>query len=58
MKRWMLDVLVGITSIIALLLLFLVMPIIFSPNYAYLIGLLLFLLIISIGGFLIRKVPT
>lgn len=54
----MLDVLVGITSIIAIIILFLVMPAILPPNIAYLAGLMIFLLVISIGGFMIRKIPA
>jgi len=54
----MLDVLVGIISIIAIVIIFLIMPVILPSNYAYLFGLLIFLIIISVGGFLIRKVST
>lgn len=56
MKRWILDAVVGVGSLILFLGLLLLLPRIFSGAVGYLSALLLFVIIITTGGYLIRDV--
>ena len=55
MKRWMLDAVVGLGSLFIFLGLVIVIPMIIPGDIAYLIALLLFVGVISIGGYIIRN---
>lgn len=56
MKRWMLDTIVGLLSLVVFLVLVLVLPHVISGDIGYLIALLLFVAVICSGGYVIRNV--
>lgn len=56
MKRWILDAVVGVGSLLLFLGFILLLPRIFSGGVGYLSALLLFVIIITTGGYLIRDV--
>ena len=58
MKRWILDALVGIISLVILNILILFLPGFLNAQTAYMVALLLFVITICVGGFLIRNVST
>jgi|GEM_PF-967732 hypothetical protein len=58
MKRWMLDAIVGVGSLIVFLILILLLPAVLPDEIGYLGALLLFVLTISAGGYAIRGVST
>ena len=55
MKRWMLDAIVGIISLIVYLVILLILPAFMTGGAPYLIALLLFIAVISAGGYFIRN---
>ena len=56
MKRWMLDAIVGIISVLIFVLFLLILPSFLTGGIPYLVALLFFVAFISIGGYLIRDV--
>lgn len=56
MKRWILDAIVGLLSLLLFIAALLVIPALVPGGAAYLIALFLFIGIISAGGYLIRNV--
>ena len=58
MKRWVLDAIVGVGSLILFLVFNLLLPRVFSGAVGYLAALLLFVIIIATGGYLIRDVKV
>lgn len=58
MKRWMLDAIVGVGSLIVFLILILLLPAVLPDEIGYLSALLLFVITISAGGYAIRGVST
>ena len=58
MKRWMLDAIVGVGSLVVFILLILLLPAILPGEIGYLSALLLFVITITAGGYAIRGVST
>jgi hypothetical protein len=58
MKRWMLDAIVGVGSLIVFLVLILLLPAVLPGEIGYLGALLLFVITISAGGYAIRGVSA
>lgn len=56
MKRWMLDVIVGVGSLLIFLALVLLLPAVLPGEIGYLGALLIFVIVISAGGYAIRSV--
>jgi hypothetical protein len=56
MKRWMLDAIVGVSSLIIFLVVLILLPAVLPGSTSYLIALFLFIGVISGGGYLIRNV--
>ncbi len=56
MKRWMLDAIVGVSSLIIFLMVLIILPAILPGSTSYLAALFLFIAVISGGGYLIRNV--
>ncbi len=56
MKRWMLDAVVGVLSLIIFLVALIVLPVFLTGSTSYLVALFLFIAIISGGGYMIRDV--
>lgn len=56
MKRWMLDAIVGVSSLIIFLVVLILLPVVLPGSTSYLIALFLFIGVISGGGYLIRNV--
>ena len=58
MKRWMLDAIVGVGSLLLFLALILLLPAVLPGEMGYLGALLMFVVAISVGGYVIRGVST
>lgn len=58
MKRWMLDVIVGVGSLLIFLALVLLLPAVLPGEIGYLGALLIFVFVISAGGYAIRSVSV
>lgn len=58
MKRWMLDAIVGVGSLLVFLAVILLLPAFLPGEIGYLGALLIFVFIISAGGYAIREVTT
>lgn len=58
MKRWLLDAIVGVLSLIIFLAALLVIPAFIPGGDAYLVSLFLFIAVISGGGYLIRDITS
>lgn len=58
MKRWMLDAIVGVGSLIVFLVVILLLPVVLPGEIGYLGALLIFVATISAGGYLIRGVSA
>jgi len=58
MKRWMLDAIVGVGSLVVFVILVLLLPAILPGEIGYLSALLLFVITISAGGYAIRGVSA
>jgi len=51
MQTWLMDIAIGITSLIIFLILLIGLPVIMAPGYAYLSALLVFIFILIGAGY-------
>ncbi|MCL2459782.1 MAG: hypothetical protein FWF19_00260 [Euryarchaeota archaeon] len=58
MKPWILDVVIGVGSLIVLILLLKFVPSVVEPSLAYISALLIFALVVCSGGYLASTISS